>query len=78
VNLLADALETSGLNRAALRDAIMAHAGFVGATGAIAWDNGGGNRVEPVLRVLRGATGAEGAGRTAAGDPERTRGFDPW
>jgi ABC-type branched-subunit amino acid transport system substrate-binding protein len=52
INLLAGALQTSGLNRAALRDALAARTGFVGATGRIAWDNAGGNRAEPVLLVL--------------------------
>jgi branched-chain amino acid transport system substrate-binding protein len=52
VHLLAHALQTSGLNRAALRDAIAATTGFAGATGRIAWDNAGGNRAEPVLLVL--------------------------
>jgi branched-chain amino acid transport system substrate-binding protein len=52
VNLVVSALQTSGLNRAALRDAIAATIGFVGATGPIAWDNAGGNRAEPVLIVL--------------------------
>jgi branched-chain amino acid transport system substrate-binding protein len=71
VNLLVGALETSGLNRAALRDAIAARSGFVGATGTIAWDNAGGNRAEPVLLVLPEATAGDGA-------PQRTLGLDPW
>jgi ABC-type branched-subunit amino acid transport system substrate-binding protein len=58
VNLLVSALQTSGLNRAALRDAIAANTGFVGVTGPLSWDNGGGNRGEPVLLVLPGATAA--------------------
>jgi ABC-type branched-subunit amino acid transport system substrate-binding protein len=57
VNLLASALETSGLNRAALRDAIAGERGFVGTTGAVSWDNGGGNRGEPVLLKLPGLNG---------------------
>jgi ABC-type branched-subunit amino acid transport system substrate-binding protein len=71
VNLLAGALETSGLNRAALREAIAAQRGFVGATGTIAWDNAGGNRAEPVLLVLPGATRADGAAPPSAADPGR-------
>jgi len=59
VNLLASALEASGLNRAALRDAIAARSGFVGATGTISWDNAGGNRAEPVLLLWPGATTVE-------------------
>jgi ABC-type branched-subunit amino acid transport system substrate-binding protein len=57
-NLVADALETSGLNRAGLRDAIAGRRGLVGATGAVSWDNAGGNQVEPLLvlvpRVIAG------------------------
>jgi branched-chain amino acid transport system substrate-binding protein len=67
VNLVAEALETSGLNRAALRDAIVARSGFAGATGAVSWDNAGGNRGEPVLLVLPGATGVDGAAGPAEG-----------
>lgn len=78
VQLLVSALETSGLNRAALRDAIAAQTGFVGATGVIAWDNAGGNRVEPVLLVLRGATAADGVSPTPVADPQRSlRGTPP-
>jgi ABC-type branched-subunit amino acid transport system substrate-binding protein len=54
VNLLVNAMETSGLNRPALRDAIAASTGWVGATGPVSWDNAGGNQVEPVLSVLPG------------------------
>jgi len=56
VNLVVSALDTSGLNRPAIRDAIAANTGFVGATGTISWDNAGGNRTEPVLLVLPGLT----------------------
>jgi branched-chain amino acid transport system substrate-binding protein len=56
VHLLVKALAASGLNRAALRDALAAATGFVGAAGTITWDNAGGNRAEPVLLVLPGAT----------------------
>lgn len=49
VRLLARALEASGLNRPALRDAIAAATGFAGVTGTVSWDNAGGNRGEPVL-----------------------------
>jgi ABC-type branched-subunit amino acid transport system substrate-binding protein len=61
VNLLVSALEASGLNRAALRDAIAAQTGFVGATGVVSWDNAGGNRAEPVL--LRRGAPSEGGGQ---------------
>jgi branched-chain amino acid transport system substrate-binding protein len=60
VHLLMSALEKSGLNRPALRDAIAAQSDFVGATGTISWDNAGGNRVEPVLLVLPGPTAVDG------------------
>jgi branched-chain amino acid transport system substrate-binding protein len=63
VNLVASALEHSGLNRAGLRDAIAGQTGLVGTTGRIAWDNGGGNRAEPVLLVVPGATAPDGPGR---------------
>jgi ABC-type branched-subunit amino acid transport system substrate-binding protein len=49
LKLLVRSLEESGLNRSALRDAIAAGTGFVGATGPISWDNGGGNQARPVL-----------------------------
>jgi len=65
VHLVVSALRASGLNRAALRDAIAAQTGFVGATGAISWDNAGGNRAEPVLLVLPGPAAAEGVGPTS-------------
>jgi branched-chain amino acid transport system substrate-binding protein len=73
VNLLVRALETSGFNRAALRDAVAGQAGFAGVTGTVSWDNAGGNRTEPVLLVLPGATGGTGHGA-----PQQTRGRDPW
>lgn len=60
VHLVVSALEASGLNRPALRDAIAAKTGFVGATGTISWDNAGGNRGEPVLLVLPGPTAVDG------------------
>jgi len=72
VNLVVSALETSGLNRAALRDAIAARTGWLGATGVIAWDNAGGNRGEPVLLVLRGAAAAEGMSPSTVADPGRS------
>jgi branched-chain amino acid transport system substrate-binding protein len=59
VNLLASALEESGLNRPALRDALAAQTGFAGATGTISWDNAGGNRVDPVLLALPGPTAVD-------------------
>ena len=54
VRLLARALEAGGLNRAALRDAIAAQTGFVGATGTAVWDNAGGNQAEAGLVELQG------------------------
>ena len=55
VNVLIKALRESvegGLNRADLRDAIAGTSGYMGVTGAVSWDNAGGNEAEPVLRVL--------------------------
>lgn len=49
VRLIAQSLGESGLNRAKLRDAIAATAGYTGVTGAVRWDNAGGNEVQPVL-----------------------------
>ena len=69
VHLLVHALEASGLNRPALRDAIAAATGFIGAAGTITWDNAGGNRAEPVLLVLPGASHGEG---------QQTGGLHPW
>jgi ABC-type branched-subunit amino acid transport system substrate-binding protein len=71
VHLLANALERSGLNRAALRDAIAAQSGFIGVTGGITWDNAGGNRAEPVLLELPGPTVAERAKPATVGDAAR-------
>ena len=65
VNLVAGALETSGLNRAALRDAIARRSGVVGATGAVSWDNAGGNLVEPVLLLLPRETTVDGGAWSA-------------
>jgi ABC-type branched-subunit amino acid transport system substrate-binding protein len=58
VHVVHEALEASGLNRAGLRDAMARATGFVGATGAISWNNGGGNRAKPVLIAPRDAVGA--------------------
>jgi ABC-type branched-subunit amino acid transport system substrate-binding protein len=52
VRLLVHSMDGSGLNRPGLRDAIAEAQGFVGATGRISWDNGGGNRARPVLLLL--------------------------
>jgi branched-chain amino acid transport system substrate-binding protein len=69
VHLLVRALAASGLNRPALRDAIAAATGFVGAAGTITWDHAGGNRAAPELLVLPGATHR---GR------QQTGGLNPW
>jgi len=61
VSLVVAALRSRGLNRAGVRDAIAAASGVVGVTGAISWDNGGGNQAEPVLLALRGGSGVDGA-----------------
>ncbi|MGD2134833.1 MAG: ABC transporter substrate-binding protein [Gemmatimonadales bacterium] len=61
VRLVGHALGASGLNRPALRDALAAATGFVGATGVITWDNAGGNRGEPVLVVVPGRPAAHDA-----------------
>ncbi len=52
VCLLVQSLQKSGLTRPGLRDAIAGIGDFQGVTGKISWDNGGGNRAEPVLRTL--------------------------
>lgn len=49
VFLIARALQKSGLSRSALRDVVAENNDFVGVTGRISWDNGGGNRTHPVL-----------------------------
>jgi branched-chain amino acid transport system substrate-binding protein len=69
VHLVVRALAASGLNRAALRDAIAAATGFAGVAGTITWDNAGGNRAEPVLLVLPGAS---------HGGRQQTGGLHPW
>lgn len=56
VTLIVDALRQSGLNRARLRDAIAQNDRYHGVTGAISWDNAGGNRGEPVLIRIPPAT----------------------
>ena len=43
-----------GFSRAGLRDGITDESGYVGATGTIVWDNAGGNRSQPVVRVILG------------------------
>ncbi len=52
VNLLVQSIQTSGLNRALLRNSIELNDGFKGVTGIISWDNGGGNQAKPVLQRL--------------------------
>lgn len=53
VRLIAQSLNESGLNRAKLRDAIAAVGSYTGVTGAIRWDNAGGNETRPVLDRCR-------------------------
>jgi branched-chain amino acid transport system substrate-binding protein len=54
MHLLMRALQLSGLNRAGLREAIAGLSNFQGVTGTISWDNGGGNRAKPILRLISG------------------------
>jgi len=56
VNLLVGSLRVSGFHRPGLRDALAGGSGFVGVTGTVVWDNGGGNRAQPVLQVIPGST----------------------
>ena len=51
VRLLVHALFKSGLNRSLLREEITFIGTYQGVTGTICWDNGGGNRVEPLLKL---------------------------
>jgi branched-chain amino acid transport system substrate-binding protein len=71
VNLLAGALEAGGLNRAALRDALAAATGFVGASGPFVWDNAGGNRGVPALLVMKGPAAGD-RGTSVVLHPERS------
>jgi ABC-type branched-subunit amino acid transport system substrate-binding protein len=54
VNMLVSSLLQSGLNHAALRDALADQSGYRGVTGVVSWDNAGGNRAAPVLRSADG------------------------
>jgi branched-chain amino acid transport system substrate-binding protein len=56
VNLLVQSLQTSGLNRASLRNSIELNDNYQGVTGIISWDNGGGNRVGTVtlIEIIKG------------------------
>jgi branched-chain amino acid transport system substrate-binding protein len=76
VRLVVAALRSSGLNRAGVRDAIAAASGFVGVTGAISWDNGGGNRAEPVVLALPGGSGADRASGETEAPPRGGRPSD--
>jgi len=50
--LVMDAIKKSGLNRAKIRASIAANSPISGVTGKITWDNGGGNKTQPVLQIL--------------------------
>jgi branched-chain amino acid transport system substrate-binding protein len=52
--ILAGALQKSGLNRARLREYISMMENFHGVTGNISWDNGGGNKAQPIYRSISG------------------------
>jgi ABC-type branched-subunit amino acid transport system substrate-binding protein len=54
VQLLVHSLLKSGLNRSLLREEIASIGTYQGITGTICWDNGGGNRVEPSLEIIKG------------------------
>ncbi|KPJ94296.1 MAG: hypothetical protein AMS18_03940 [Gemmatimonas sp. SG8_17] len=49
VNLIVRSLNKSGLNRSKMRDAIVGSSGYEGVSGAIRWDNAGGNKAQPSL-----------------------------
>jgi ABC-type branched-subunit amino acid transport system substrate-binding protein len=49
VNLIVRSLDKSGLNRSKMRDAIAGYSGYEGVTGAVRWDNAGGNKAQPSL-----------------------------
>jgi ABC-type branched-subunit amino acid transport system substrate-binding protein len=51
-NLVIDALRAGGDGRIELRLRLEELSGTVGASGAILWDNGGGNTAPPVIHVL--------------------------
>jgi len=53
VNIVIQALLSSGLNRANLRDAIARLNTYQGVTGSVIWDNGGGNLALPVVSIVR-------------------------
>jgi ABC-type branched-subunit amino acid transport system substrate-binding protein len=52
--MIIDAIRERGLNRAGVREGLASLQGYVGATGPVAWDNGGGNSGTPVLKEYRG------------------------
>lgn len=49
VTLIVNGIRTAGLSRAGLRNAIAALDGYQGAAGSYAWDNGGGNTLQPFV-----------------------------
>jgi branched-chain amino acid transport system substrate-binding protein len=49
--LVMNAIKKSGLNRMEIRSAIATNSPAAGVTGNISWDNGGGNKTQPVLKV---------------------------
>jgi branched-chain amino acid transport system substrate-binding protein len=50
--LIVKAIQNAGLSRTRLADALKELSGFPGASGAIQWDNGGGNRTKPAIEIL--------------------------
>ncbi len=52
VGLIVKAVQSVGVNRADIRDAIAASSGYEGVTGGIEWDNGGGNRGSMRLETI--------------------------
>jgi branched-chain amino acid transport system substrate-binding protein len=50
--LVMNAIKESGLNRMKIRSAIAAGPQASGVTGEISWDNGGGNKTQPVLNFV--------------------------
>jgi len=70
------AVRSAGLTRSGVRDALAAQSGYRGASGMIDWDNGGGNRAQPVLRLLPGSPEQDkqlmrNGGKTSMDSPNR-------
>lgn len=51
--ILVKAIQSKGTTRVAIRDELAGFSGFVGATGKLVWDTGGGNTSPPSIKIIQ-------------------------